>query len=113
MEYLKELLRKHWSQLALVSIITLVLAFGYVSLKKKSSDYDEVVRQLQGSHAKQIEDLKKIREEEKKQYEENEKKYKERIAEIEEEYKRAKEEDRKSTRLNSSHEWISRMPSSA
>ena len=24
-----------------------------------------------------------------------------------------KEEDRKSTRLNSSHEWISRMPSSA
>ena len=25
----------------------------------------------------------------------------------------AKEEDRKSTRLNSSHEWISRMPSSA
>ena len=34
---------------------------------------------------------------------------KERIAE----WKRADAEDRKSTRLNSSHEWISRMPSSA
>ena len=28
-------------------------------------------------------------------------------------YKEAEEVDRKSTRLNSSHEWISRMPSSA
>ena len=35
------------------------------------------------------------------------------IADVEETSVAAVEADRKSTRLNSSHEWISRMPSSA
>ena len=48
------------------------------------------MRSMQESHQKELDEIKKAREEERKGYEANERKYKERMAIIEKEYEEAK-----------------------
>lgn len=80
-------IKKYWKILAAVLATSIVLF-----MLKSNHDSSAYIKQMQESHAKELEEINKAREEERKQYEENEKKYKERMAAIEAEYETAKKE---------------------
>lgn len=63
---------------------------GIIFLKKQTDNYETIVQKLQESHEKELDEIKKAREEERKAYEANEKKYQERMALVEKEYEAAK-----------------------
>jgi len=63
---------------------------GILFFKKKNDDSLEIIKQIQDSHTKEIQELNKIRDEERASYEENEKKYKDRMAVIEQQYEASK-----------------------
>jgi hypothetical protein len=82
----KDFLKNNWAYLA----IGLFVVLGFASYRKKVDAYENIVRSLQESHQKELDEIKKVREEERKGYEANERKYKERMAAIEKEYETAK-----------------------
>ena len=86
MEDIKSFLKRSWGYLA----AGLSVALGLLFYKKKVDVYETIVQKMQESHEKELNDIKKVREEERAKYEENERKYKERMATIEKEYETAK-----------------------
>lgn len=85
---LKDFFKKYWGLLIFAVFIVSSIAF----YKKKVDVYESIMHKMQESHQKELDDVKKTREEERTKYEENEKKYKERMAIIEKEYETAKAE---------------------
>jgi len=88
LENIKSFFKRFWGYLA----AGLGLALGLSFYKKKVDVYEDIVQKMQQSHEKELEAIKKAREEERAKYEENERKYKERMAAIEKEYEAAKVE---------------------
>lgn len=83
---IKNFFKRFWGYLA----VALGAVLGIVFYKKKVDVYENIVQKMQESHEKELNDIKKAREEEREKYEENERKYKERMAAIEKEYEAAK-----------------------
>lgn len=100
-EGLKIFFKRYWSHLLVGIFVFSTMIFSYLFYKKKMLDHDQIIHSLQESHAKELDDMRKIREEERSKYEENEKKYKEKLQQIEEDYKKAKQEleEKKKTRV--------------
>lgn len=80
-------IKKFWGVFVAIFGITALLL-----MKKKGDDSADYIKQMQDSHAKEIEEVNKAREEERKKYAENEKKYQERMVVIENQYEAAKKE---------------------
>lgn len=79
--------KKYWG----VFVIILAVA-AVVFMKEQNNESAAYIKQMQDSHAKEIEEVNKAREEERKKYEQNEIRYKERMAAIEAQYETAKKE---------------------
>lgn len=82
----KDFLKRYWGLIVVGGGIIL----GALFYKKKVDVYESIMQKMQESHQKELDDIKKAREEERTKYEENEKKYKERMVAIEKEYEAAK-----------------------
>ena len=76
-------------------------------LERDVRSYQENAGSMSGEQRQQMEESLMMRQQQLIQQKE------ELLSQLDEEQARYSDRDRKSTRLNSSHEWISRMPSSA
>ncbi len=96
-EDIKNFLKRSWGYI--LAGLGVVLGLGF--FRKKVDHYETIVQKLHDSHQRELDEIKKSREEELKKYEENERKYQERMAIIEKEYENAKKEldDKKRTEV--------------